>query len=204
MTEALLVSSVLLWVVVAFNLLLTLALVRRLNATSRQDSRGVGEAHPAGLKPGQQAPDFTAQTLQGEPVTLDTYAGQGVAFIFFSTNCNPCKEALPRLEALRPGAQRAGVELVVVSTQEASKTQAFVDEMHVRLPVLVAPHPANPFMKDYNLNATPSYSLVDAAGIVQSAGHLSFQSGEWKALSEQWEGGRERAVSMGVATSEGG
>lgn len=201
MTEALLISSVLLWVVVAFNLLLTLALVRRLNATPRQDSKGAGEVKP-GLKPGEQAPDFTAETLQGEQVTLATYAGKGAAFIFFSTDCNPCKEALPGLEALRPAAQRAGVELVLVSNQDATKTRPFVEEMHVRLPVLIAPHPANPFMKDYNFNATPSYCLVDASGRVQSANHLSLQWGEWKELSEQWQGDRRGSVS--VAVSEGG
>ena len=48
MNEALVVSSVLLWLLVGGNLLLTLALVRRLNGLSTQPA-----APESGLKPGQ-------------------------------------------------------------------------------------------------------------------------------------------------------
>ena len=55
METALVVSSVLLWLVILLNLVLTLALVRRIN-TKRSDK----SAPPEVLKTGQLAPDFTA------------------------------------------------------------------------------------------------------------------------------------------------
>ncbi len=77
METSLVVNSILLWVVVLFNLLLTLALVRRLNADRRSE-------HTMGLEAGQPTPDFTAQTLSGEAATRSTYIGRKVAFVFIS------------------------------------------------------------------------------------------------------------------------
>ena len=194
MTEIMVVSSVLLWLAVGFNLILTLALVRRLNAldsTSQSRSTDPGKLAPASPGPeiGQSAPAFTAQTLEGEQVTLNTYIGGGcsAAFVFISTTCEPCREALPSYEALLPKARQAGVELVLVSTSDPVQTAAFVDQFNIRLPVLVAPMRDNPFMKDYNFNATPSYCLVDAQGKIQSAGYPTFSWGEWKALVDSWD-----------------
>jgi peroxiredoxin len=190
MNEILVVSSILLWVVVALNLLLTLALVRRLNTLSeqsQQDARATSlDRSGSGPKLKQPAPSFTAKTLQGDDVTLDTYAGGAVAFIFIGTHCAPCREALPSYEALAPSAARAGVKIVLVSINDTEPTRAFIDEAAVRLPVLVAPAPSNSFMMDYGFKGTPSYCLVDAQGIVQSAGYPSFDWGDWKALADSW------------------
>lgn len=198
MNETLIISTILVWIVVLFNLLVTLALVRRVNALngaqSKSDSQRQSGSSGPGPKVGQPAPAFTAVTLQGEQVTLASYAGRSVAFIFFSTTCEPCREALPSYESALAKAERAGVDLVLVSTNDSADsalTRAFVEENNIRLPVLVAPLRDNSFFKDYNFDATPSYCLVDERGIVQSAGYPSFKWGEWKALVDSWEDERE-------------
>jgi peroxiredoxin len=179
MARGLVVSSLLLWIVVLFNLLMTLALIRHRNAAPPTPGREV-------LKVGQSAPGFTAETLNGEEVTLSTYAGRAVAFLFIGTHCSPCRTAIPTYEALRPKAMRAGVELILVSIDDVARTQAFAEELHVTLPVLVAPHTSNPFMDDYKGTGTPFYCLVDAQSKVQSTGYPSPDWGEWKTLSESW------------------
>ena len=190
MNEFLVVSSILLWIVVALNLLLTLALVRRLNTLSdqsQQDARAASSDRTgSGPKLKQPAPPFTAKTLQGEHITLETYSGRSVALIFIGTHCAPCREALPAYEALSPSAVRAGVQIVLVSINDAEPTRAFIDEAGVMLPVLIAPAASNSFMTDYGFKGTPSYCLLDAHGIVQSAGYPSFEWGEWKALADSW------------------
>jgi peroxiredoxin len=189
MLDLLLVSSVLLWLVVGLNLLLTLALVRKINSGT-----------PRPLKKGQRAPDFTAQTLTGEQVTLASYAGRSVALIAVSPSCGPCREALPRYEALAPKARRAGVELLLVSTAPMAESQAFVEELAIHAPLIVAPEPDNSFMRDYKLAGTPSYCLIDAQGKVQSSGFPS--SGEWQALTETWESHTHRVAEL--AANAGG
>jgi peroxiredoxin len=177
---SLLASSILLWVLTLANLLLTLALIRRVNAGTRSS----GEQR---LKVGTAAPDFTASTLQGETITRATCAGRNVAFLFISPSCQPCRDMLPTFEALGPKAARSGVDLVLVSNAEHEATSALADQFHLRLPVLVAPLSTNPFARDYLSTTTPSYCLVNEQGKVQSAGYPSLEWGEWKTLVESWE-----------------
>ena len=128
----LIVSMVLLWVVMLFNLLLTLALVRRTSTQPRSQQK-------EWLKAGEKAPDFTAETLDGKPVTLASYAGRPVAFLFMSPSCDPCREHLPGYDALGKIARRAGTQLVYVSTSGLDETRIHVEEFGITLPVIVTP-----------------------------------------------------------------
>jgi peroxiredoxin len=175
----LVVSSAFLWVVVLSNLLLTLALVRRLNKGSRST--------PAiGLKSGQQAPDFSAHTLNNETVTRSTFVGRKAAFIFISTQCDPCREFMPSLTSLENDAAQAGVELILVSSDEQEETRAFAEELNISLPVLVAPRKTNSFFEDYKATLTPSYCFINEQGLVQSAGLTGLVGGNWQKLTNSW------------------
>lgn len=173
------ISSILLWPLVLLNLLFTFALIRTYNklATTQTTING--------LKEGEDAPSFTAHTLGGETVTLSSYTGSTVAFLFISPTCQPCREALPHYESLRPKAAQVGVTLVLVSVGEVALTQALTKEFLISLPILLAPRTTNPFMKDYKVDGTPSYCLVNATGKVQSAGYTN--SKEWEMIVESWE-----------------
>jgi peroxiredoxin len=169
METYLLISSILLWVLMLFNILLTIGLARRI---SRQ--------FPSleFLKAGSSAPDFTAWTLEGEEIAQANYAGRAVAFVFISPHCQPCREEIPKLEALRPQAGRNGIELVLVSDADEEETRKFIEELGVPYPVLVAPRTRTTFLVDYKANATPLYCLVDAQGKVQAAGLSLSELGE--------------------------
>lgn len=91
----LVVSSVLLWIAVLFNLMLTIAIIRR----GRARQSGFDMANVPTLEIGSQAPDFTAQTLDGKTVTLADYAGKPVVFVFISPTCRPCIDKLPTIMA---------------------------------------------------------------------------------------------------------
>jgi peroxiredoxin len=190
METILIISSVALWVVVGLNLIITLALVRRLNQA--QGMQG-------GLKKGAPAPDFTAQTLRGETVTLADYANRSVAFVFIATNCRPCREEAPRLEALAATARRAGVELVLVSIDEAAETEQFVADLKLTLPVLVAPQESSRFKKDYQVPGNPFFCLIDAQGRVQSTGFPNDRGGEWDKLAQSWQASQGRTPDMATA-----
>lgn len=183
MEMGLVISLILLWIVVLFNLLLTLAIIRRLNMGSRQ----------TGLQQGQLAPDFTAQTLSGESVKLQDYAGHSTAFVFITTSCSPCEKLLPELEALGPQAMRAGVNLVLVSDNQREEIQDYARRNNIHLPVLIAPRRENPFFQNYQIKGTPSYCYIDKQGKVQSVGHPHMTGGEWKALSDDWA---KKAISV--------
>jgi peroxiredoxin len=175
-----LVSNIVLWVFVLFNFILTLALIRRGTAGAGPNAA----TRPNGLPAGEEAPPFTAETLAGEAVTLSTFAGRNVAFIFFGLDCGPCLEALPDYEALYPQARQKGTDIILVSTDTSEHTRAFVEEHQVQCPMLVAD---KAFMTDYKIRGTPSYTLVDPVGKIVSAGPTSRNVKGWRELVSSWE-----------------
>lgn len=182
MNETLVISSVMLWIVVLFNLLLTLAVIRRTNTHSTNTNQpGI-----RGLVAGELAPDFTAETSDGHTVGLTAYSGRPLVLVAIAPHCGPCREILPSIEALRLSAHKAGVQLILVSTEDRDNTYRMVEELSLRLPVLIAPQQSNPFMTLYRLESTPAYCQIDAHGIIQSCGHPSSMSEQWKSMVASW------------------
>jgi peroxiredoxin len=180
MQSVLVVSSVALWVVVLLNLLLTLAVIRRIN--------GGGQVHQMGLKPGTEAPDFTAQTLDGKIVTLASYTGHKVAFIFISPYCQPCKAKIPDFQAIHVKTRQVGVEWVLVNVAGTlADAQAMVADFKITTPLLYAPRDTNPFIRDYQAGGTPSYCMVDEDGKVLSSGYPDSEANPlWKKHLRAW------------------
>lgn len=173
-------SVVVLWIVVICNLVLTLALIRKVNAEGTT-------ATPTGLEQGQLAPDFHAERLSGEVVTLATYAGREVAFVFISPGCGPCDDALPAYEEASVLARRAGIEFLLVSTVNAELTYPYIEAKAITLPVLLAPRNTNPFMDTYRLAGTPSYCFIDAQSRIQSSGFAIPRLRHWKEMLASWK-----------------
>ncbi|NUM45748.1 MAG: TlpA family protein disulfide reductase [Anaerolineales bacterium] len=184
MENLLFISSLFLWGLMVFNILLTLGLARRI---SRQFPK------MESLKPGQPAPDFTAWTLDGEPVTRAAYAGKETAFIFVSPTCGPCREEVPKLDLLRPQAEANGLLLVLVSGSGEEETRKFLEELGSTLPVLVAPPERTSFMKDYKAMATPSFCWIGHNGKVQRSGVGSFELGDQ--LKNYFRNGEKEVMS---------
>lgn len=171
-------NAVLQWIVILLNLMLTIALIRQLNQMT-------GSMFPdVGLEKGSPAPDFQAETLAGETLTLADYVGKVVSFIFISTHCQACVEKLPALNAFADKAKQAGMEVVLVNTGDKADTASLVQEYSVSLPVLVAPIESNPFARDYKAEATPSYCLLTPDSHVESSGLMD---SDWeKQLLQAW------------------
>jgi peroxiredoxin len=177
METALVVSSVLLWLIVLANVFLTLALIRRLN---RMGQSGL----EIGLKVGTTAPDFTAQTVQGVTKTLADYLGQAVVLIFVSPSCQPCRESLPMLQKTAVEAGASGVEFVLVSGGTLEDTQAWNQEATIQLPLLVATQAQNPFFQDYHITSTPTFCLLGADGKVHGSNIVGQNLEDWKLLAD--------------------
>lgn len=203
METVFILSSVLLWVLVLLNIVLTLALVRKVNSDGGSGLNSVPLPR-SGLEKGTSAPDFAAQNLHGETVTLAAYQGRAVAFLFVSPTCGPCHDAIPRYDALYTQALSRGTELVLVSSGNGEATHELIGEFKLQMSVLVAPQPDNPFFTDYQVTSTPTYCLVAKDGTVQSSGHPSFQRGEWKDLAQSWEARKHNEPQVMKPVPSGG
>jgi peroxiredoxin len=140
-----------------------------------------------GLPAGSVAPPFVAQTLQEEMVTLATYSGKAVVFIivgvssFYRTAVLSCIHLASR-------AAEAGVMMVFVSVATAERTRLFVNEVHVRMPLLVVPDQGHSFLRDYNISGTPAYCFIDQYDVIQATGFLDVGEEGWRSLVETWTG----------------
>jgi peroxiredoxin len=166
MENILIISTILLWILMLCNILLTIGLARRIKARLPNLET---------LKVGQKAPNFTAWTLEGKRVTLADYARRSVAFVFMSPNCQPCREQLPELIAAQAKARPNGIEVVIVSDAGEAETISFVSAVDAQLPVLIAPRERTSFLSDFKVHGMPSYCVVDAQGKVMNVGPGAFR-----------------------------
>lgn len=79
---------------------------------------------PVGLDLGTTAPDFTAQTTDGNEISLADYRGQVVIIEFWGAWCSPCRQSLPHLAELAEGYAEQGVVALLVSTDNAASAAA--------------------------------------------------------------------------------
>ncbi|WP_065410384.1 peroxiredoxin family protein [Pseudobacillus wudalianchiensis] len=69
-----------------------------------------------GLKIGNQAPDFTLETLDGKKVALSDYQGKKVILNFWATWCPPCKAEMPHMQNFyEKEANKSNVEILAVN-----------------------------------------------------------------------------------------
>lgn len=180
MNQVVIINIVFLWIVVLFNLLLTFALVRRTNP----QKAGIPDFENAPtLAAGTPAPEFLAETLDGQVVTRSAYHQKAVVFLFVSPSCQPCVEKIPFFNALAPRAKAHGVAMILVSMASKQETQEFLAQQTNQLPVLVAAPGISRFAEDYQVAGTPFHCFVDENGIVQSAGFLN---AKWEELVQNW------------------
>jgi thiol-disulfide isomerase/thioredoxin len=145
-------------VVWAMVLMLALAGCQRPDLTA-EPQPAAGATAPAEL-----APDFTLATLDGATVQLSTLRGRWVLVNFWATWCAPCREEMPYLDSL--AAQHADrLTVLAVNMRESEDAvAAFVAELDLRLPVLLAPDDAT--LLAYNVRGLPISFLIDPDGAV--------------------------------------
>ena len=120
------------------------------------------------FKPGQPAPDFTLDDLQGQSVSLSDFSGQAVFLDFWSRGCLPCIEDFPYLEQIRQQTQDQKVVFLSISLDaNADRWQQAVDEhgltgVHVRSPG--GWHAA--VAQLYQIRSIPTYLLVGPDGLL--------------------------------------
>jgi len=148
------------------------------------------------LKPGQTAPDFELQSVDGGKVSLSAYRGQVVWLTFWRVQCPPCRVEMPYLERLHREYRDAG--LVVLGFNFADDRQSgagFLRENSITFPnVLDSSDEAikTGFMT-FMARAAPVNYLIDREGKVALA---------WLGHDEQDERGLRMLATLGVKTGK--
>ena len=80
------------------------------------------------FKPGQPAPDFTLDDLQGQSVSLSDFRGQAVFLDFWSNGCSRCIEDFPYLERIKQQTQDQEVVFLSISLDSDATWHQAVEE----------------------------------------------------------------------------
>lgn len=191
MEQVLIISSILTWLVLLMNLILTFAVIRKVNIMSEvSDENGNPMPKIETLKLGQMAPPFKAEVLDGAIITLSDYVNRPFVLLFVTPSCEPCRKIVPTLETLSIKARQSNISLLLVVLANEAETRSFAKEFNLNLPVLIAQPEENTFMSDYMVGGTPFYCLVNEKSQVGATGFLDR---EWRSLTEKWSVGSDLA-----------
>lgn len=117
---------------------------------------------------GEQAPDFTLETLGGEEVSLSDYEGTPVIINFWATWCPPCRAEMPDMEEMYQSTD--DLEILAVNLTETESTRnavsQFVGELGLSFPILLDQN--SDVMGQYEVGPVPTSIFVDREGKVQS------------------------------------
>ncbi|MFI6574677.1 TlpA family protein disulfide reductase [Nocardiopsis sp. NPDC050513] len=163
----LIAAVVLLTALTLFNLLLTMALVRRLRQL--ESSPGGGPSVPSpdleDVPAGTPVPEFTAQSTDGVTVSSADRLGGMALYAFFDTACGSCKEQLQPLVdfARQVGLSREQVIAFVGDPRGEARTYTSVLEGHVTV-VMQKVH--DDVGQAFSLTGIPAFVFADARGVV--------------------------------------
>lgn len=177
------VSYAVLWILIVLNSLVALGLVRLVAQLRQQAPPGEnnGRADDGRLRPGQEAPAFSAVDLAGVPVRSADYAGRPWALLFVSPTCRSCMTTLAELEALA-GKVQGNVLVVCRAGHKDCVRLAETDKVAVRF---VADED-DELARRFRVSSNPTAILVDGENRVQKYGYPKRED-----LAELLDDGRE-------------
>ncbi|MBP3949527.1 redoxin domain-containing protein [Bacillus suaedae] len=122
----------------------------------------------SGVQVGQVAVPFSLNTLSGEEISLEDYAGKNVVLHFFATWCSPCQDEMPLIVEMEKRLKQEGRELVVVNltSQEQSKSdiRPFLQYFKATFDPLL--DEKGEVMKAYQVIGIPTTLVINEEGII--------------------------------------
>ena len=166
MTDALVVSNLLLWAVVLALLVAVFALARQIGILYERVAPMGALMIDTGPKVGEAAPVLDVPSLHGGTVSIGATAPHSQLLFFLSPSCPVCKKLLPILKSIA-GAESSWLRLVFASDGDAPEHQAFAKRAGLEaFPYLVSTELGMAF----RIGKLPYAVLLDAGGRVRAKG----------------------------------
>jgi len=133
------------------------------------------EAIPVGLQYSLRAPDFEAEIIDGETITLSSLRGQLVLIDFWASWCPPCREENPHLVKLYKKYKDTnfvngkGFTILGISldrNEKAWKDAIQKDGLTWPLQVCDLEGARSPIATQYKISAIPASFLLDQNGVI--------------------------------------
>ncbi len=168
MVEALLISTVVLWVVVVVLAVAVLALVRQVGVLHERVAPAGALVGREGPRVGEPAPQLNAPDWSGRPVSIGGNAADGKAtlLVFVSPTCPVCKTMLEILDAVLHTEQR-WLRVVLASDGTREEHEPFVRAHRLAERPYVLSREVG---LAYQVGKLPYAVLIDAQGVLRGKG----------------------------------
>lgn len=120
-------------------------------------------------------PGISVQTIDGQPLALDSLGGKPYLLTFWSTTCPGCVGEIPVLEALEQKMQGTGFRVVAVAMPYDKPSAIQSMRIQKGMTYTVAHDQSGALVKQFDVRVTPTSFLVGGDGKV--AAH---KLGEWQ------------------------
>jgi peroxiredoxin len=120
-----------------------------------------GDVADVGAQPGQTAPNFRLEAIDGDTIELASMTGEPMFLNFFASWCVNCREEMEAFEAV----SQTGIPVIGIDFQESEDTvRDLVDETGVTFPVAL--DSVGKVSREYRATSLPVTLLLDAQGRV--------------------------------------
>jgi len=160
----LIAAVVLVGAIAILNLLLTMAVIRRLRKNEANMPPPMMESGP---EAGSEVPQFSATTVTGEELSEAAFNSETGLVAFFSTTCSACKPAVATLiEHIEKTNLKPGQVMAVISgegEERAEFTEALAGKASV-----VAESQMGPLTASFSISAFPSFVHLSGGKVDRS------------------------------------
>lgn len=171
MSEALIISNILLWIAVVVLGLVVFALTRQIGVLYERVAPAGALMVNKQLEVGADAPEVAVATLAGEKLTLGgkPEKGRSRLIFFLSPDCPVCKTLLPVVKS-SSGSEKDWVDVVLASDGDDQPHAAYVKEQGLEdFPYVIS----EILGRTFGVGKLPYAVLIDEQGKVASMGIIN-------------------------------
>jgi len=166
MTEALVVSNLVLWIVILALLVAVFALARQIGVLYERVAPMGALVMDNGPKVGTASPVFALNDLDGLSINIGTPSPQSTLLFFLSPTCPVCKKLLPILKSAA-ATEKRWLSVVLASDGDEAEQRAFIRRAGLEAFSYVL---STPLGVTYQVSKLPYAVLLDERGIVRAKG----------------------------------
>lgn len=171
MTETLLISNIVLWVVVLCLCAVVVALIRQIGVLHERIAPAGALMFGQGPEVGDEAPTFELDGLDGRRVQIGGQSedARSTLVFFLSPTCPVCETLLPVLKSMRKS-ERHWLRIVLASDGDPSSQERFIDEQALTVFPYVL---SGELGRTFAVAKLPYAILIDSQSILRSKGLIN-------------------------------
>lgn len=135
---------------------------------SRVESPVAGSAAPPSPQVGFSAPDFTLNSLAGEPIKLSDLRGKAVVLNLWASWCPPCRAEMPALNSVYEKLRDQGLVVLGVNTlfqDDEAGARAAIQDWGLSFPIVFDRDGVA--SRQYHLEAMPTTFFIGRDGVIR-------------------------------------